>query len=107
MLDAGRDRLCIQFSVQEIVEMVDCYRGYVFTVDRFSMMAPDLCDNLNIRFSDYRSSKHGRFIHRLKKLDLFPKIALADALEQLWSHGATGKAEIAEYFGEIGILLRG
>lgn len=106
MLEKGRVRLCLLFSVQDIVAMVDCYRGYVFTVDRFSMMASDLCDNLNVDFNDYSSSEHHRLIDRLDALDIFPKIALADALEQLWSHGATGKAEIAEYFGKLGILLR-
>ena len=86
--------------------MVDCYRGYVFTVDRFSMMASDLCDNYNVDFNDYSSSEHCKLIDRLDELDIFLKIALADALEQLWSHGATGETEILEYFGKLGILLR-
>jgi hypothetical protein len=106
ILEAGRERLCLLFSVQDIVAMVDCYRGYIFTVDRFSMMASDLCDNYNVDFNDYNASEHRKLIYMLDELDIFLKIALADALEQLWSHDATGEKEILECFGNLGILLR-
>jgi hypothetical protein len=86
--------------------MVDCYRGYIFTVDRFPMMASDLCDNYNVDFNDYNASEHRKLIYMLDELDIFLKIALADALEQLWSHDATGEKEILECFGNLGILLR-
>ncbi|WP_157979299.1 hypothetical protein [Rhodoferax ferrireducens] len=104
-LEAARERLSWLFSVGELLVLIDCYRGYIFTPVRFSTMASDLCDHLDIDFSDYKLSMHKALIEKVHELELLLKIALADALEQLWRTGKKSQYEIVQFLRTLGIRL--
>ena len=106
-LETARERLCSQqYSVKDIRLLIECYQGYVCTPDRFSMMASDLCDSLYPDLDEYKLSGHCELVERVHALDLVLKIALVDALEQLWSHGMTTEKAIVKHLRELVFLLR-
>lgn len=105
MLEMGRERLFFLISVKDIVALADCYQGYVFAPNRFPMIAPDLCDNLDINFKDCTSSRYFDLVRRLNAHDVFVKAALADLLEQLWCRGISGKSQIAQFCMTRGMRL--
>jgi hypothetical protein len=107
ILEAARVRLYAQqYSVKDIRLLVECYQGYVCTPDRFSMMASDLCDSLYPDLDEYKLSGHCELVERVHALDLVLKIALVDALEQLWNRGMTTEKAIVKHLRALGILLR-
>lgn len=105
ILEAARERLSWLFSVGELLILIDCYRGYIFTPVRFSTMASDLCDHLNFDFSDYRRCEYKALIEKVNELELTLKVALADALEQLWRRGRNSQHEIVQFLWTLGIRL--
>jgi hypothetical protein len=100
-----RPALSEKFSEDDFVVLLDCYRADLFFPDQFNSLASDLCDHLGIDLDDYASSDSKGLIDKLRGLEPVQKVAMADALEQLWHRGLKSGLSIPEFLETIGIQL--
>lgn len=106
LLRETRPSLSGRLSEQEVITLLDCYQGQVFSPDCFDTIVSDLCDHLGIDFELYGTSDIAPLVDTLLDLNSIQKVALADALEQAWHRGVKRDGQSPkEFFATLGIDL--
>jgi hypothetical protein len=100
-----RPTLAGTFSESDFATLLDCYQGDLFFPDQFSSMASDLCDHLGIDLKDDGSSEIKMLLDKLLAVQPVQKMAMADAVEQIWHRGLKSGMSIPEFLETLGIQL--
>jgi hypothetical protein len=106
LLRESRPTLSGLFSEADIITLVNCFHGMMFSPHKMHCIASDLCDDLGIELEDYEISRIAVLLDKLNKLDTLQRVALADALEQTWYRGlGIASRQPREFLSSIGINL--
>lgn len=106
LLQGARPTLCGMFSEADIMALMDCYLGDMFSPDQMNRLPSDLCDHLGVELDDYEASGIAPLINKLRGLNAVQRMTLADALEQTWHRGMKGEQKHPrDFLASIGIEL--
>ena len=103
LLRESRPSLSGLFSKQDVIVLLNCFQGDLFSPNQLSKIATNVCDDLGIELDAYESSGIGSLINTLRGLTSVQQVALADALEQLWHRGMNG--DMGEFLASLEIVL--
>jgi hypothetical protein len=82
--ESRRDAISGVFSETEILALINCFQGDIFSPDRFADMAADVCRYIGIDLEDYEVSIAAPLINKLLNLTALQQLMLVDTLEQVW-----------------------
>ena len=106
LLRQTRPTLSGIFSENNIIALIDCYQGDLFSPDKMNNIASDLCDHLGVKVDSYETSGIASLIDTLLELSPVQRVTLADALEQTWYRGMKQMNKSPkEFFSILGIEL--
>jgi hypothetical protein len=106
LLRETRPSLSERLSEQEVITLLDCFQGQIFSPGEFDCITSDLCDHLGVDFELYGTSNIAPLVDTLLDLSSIQKVALADALEQAWHRGVKREGQSPkEFFATLGIDL--
>lgn len=106
LLRETRPSLSGRVSERDIVALLDCYQGQIFSPDEFDFIASDLGDQLGLQSLIYGSERVGQFGEKLAEFSAAQRLALADALEQAWHRGMIQEGQSPkDFFATLGIDL--
>ena len=106
LLQATRPSLSGRFSERDIVALLDCYQGQIFSPDNFDCIASDLCNHFGIELDLYWPSRISMLVDTLLNLSAIQRLTLADALEQTWHRGMKQEnMSPKEFLATLGIDL--
>ena len=100
-----RKRISGVFTEKEFVTLLDCYCGELFFTDQLRGIASDLCDDHGVDIDDYQTSAIAPLVDKIRLLGAAERLALADALEQVWHRGLKEGRGLHEILSELGIDL--
>lgn len=103
LLRETRPSLSGLFTEQDVIVLLNCFQGDLFSPDQLSKIATNVCDDLGIELDAYKSSGIGPLINTLRGLTSVQQVALADVLEQLWHRGMSG--DMGEFLASLEIVL--
>ena len=94
------------FVSADILTLVNCYQGHIFSPTEIHGIESVVCDDLGIELEDYQSSSVAALIDKLRSLSSVQRLALVDALEQFWYRGILLETtELREFFASLEIRL--
>lgn len=87
LLREARPSLSGRLSKRDVITLLDCYQGHIFSPDNFDCIPSDLCAHLGIELDLYGTSDIAPLVDKLLDLNAIQRLTLADALEQAWHRG--------------------
>jgi hypothetical protein len=102
-----RDELNGMFTEDEILLLLDCFKGEVFSPFELESLAAPLCVHLGIDPESACENEADALLEKLVRLTAAQRLTLADALEQTWHRGVRHhKQSLRDFFSYLGIELR-
>jgi hypothetical protein len=106
LLREARPSLSGRLSERDVITLLDCYQGHIFSPDNFDYIPSDLCAHLGIELDLYGTSEIAPLVAKLLDLNAIQRLTLADALEQAWHRGMMQEGESpTEFFATLDINL--
>jgi len=84
LLREARPRLSGLFNASDVLLMINCYNGNMFSPDQLDSIPFDLCVSVGINLKNYESSDIASLIAKIRTLDRLQLMTLVDALENIW-----------------------
>lgn len=103
LLKHARKSISGVFTEEEFITLLDCYCGELFFTDQFRGIASDLCDDHGVDIDDYQTSGIAPLVDKIRPLGAAERLALADALEQVWHRGLKERQGLREILSDLGI----
>lgn len=85
--------------------LLNCYCGELFFTDQLHGIASDLCDDHGVEIDSYQETAIAPLVDKIRALGIVERLALADALEQVWYRCAKEQRAPQEILSELGIAL--
>ena len=100
-----RKRISGLFTYGETITLLNCYCGELFFTDQLHGIASDLCDDHGVEIDSYQETAIAPLVDKIRALGIVERLALADALEQVWYRCAKEQRSPQDVLSELGFGL--